>query len=214
MPSTPGKVVYQNDLMQLVQYAPLTQEVYRRPLLILPPWINKFYILDMRENNSFVRWATAQGHTVFIVSWINPDASHAAITFDQYMLHGPLDAIDAIEQATGEREIDAIGFCLGGTLLATTLAYMAATKDNRIKSATFFATMIDFAEPGELEIFVDEKQVASLEKKMKERGFLEGSEMATTFNMLRAKRPHLVVRRQQLSPRQGSIPVRSAVLEL
>ena len=183
---TPGKVVYQNELMQLVQYAPLTEEVYRRPLLILPPWINKFYILDMRENNSFVRWATAQGHTVFIVSWINPDASLAAITFDQYMLHGPLDALAAIEKATGERDIDAIGFCLGGTLLATTLAYMAATKDDRIKSATFFATMIDFAEPGELEIFVDEKQVANLEKKMQERGFLEGSEMATTFNMLRA----------------------------
>ena len=183
---TPGKVVYQNELMQLVQYAPLTEEVYRRPLLILPPWINKFYILDMRENNSFVRWATAQGHTVFIVSWINPDASLADTTFDQYMLHGPLDALDAIEKATGEREIDAIGFCLGGTLLATTLAYMAEAKDDRIKSATFFATMIDFAEPGELEIFVDEKQVASLEKKMKERGFLEGSEMATTFNMLRA----------------------------
>ena len=183
---TPGKVVYQNDLMQLVQYAPLTEEVYKRPLLILPPWINKFYILDMRENNSFVRWATAQGHTVFIVSWINPDASHAAITFDQYMLHGPLDALDAIEQATGEREIDAIGFCLGGTLLATTLAYMAAKKDNRIKSATFFASMIDFAEPGELEIFIDEQQVTNLEKKMLERGYLEGSEMATTFNMLRA----------------------------
>ena len=183
---TPGKVVYQNDLMQLVQYAPLTTEVYKRPLLILPPWINKFYILDMREKNSFVRWATGQGHTVFIVSWINPDASHAEITFDQYLLHGPLDALAAIEKATGEREVDAIGFCLGGTLLATTLAYMAATGDNRIKSATFFATMIDFAEPGELEVFVDEKQVASLEKKMKERGFLEGSEMATTFNMLRA----------------------------
>ena len=183
---TPGKVVYQNDLMQLVQYAPLTEEVYKRPLLILPPWINKFYILDMRENNSFVRWATAQGHTVFIVSWINPDASHAAITYDQYMLHGPLDALDAIEQATGEREIDAIGFCLGGTLLATTLAYMAAKKDNRIKSATFFASMIDFAEPGELEIFIDEQQVTNLEKKMLERGYLEGSEMATTFNMLRA----------------------------
>ena len=183
---TPGKVVYQNDLMQLVQYAPLTKQVYRRPLLILPPWINKFYVLDMREKNSFVRWATEQGHTVFIVSWINPDASHAQITFDQYMLHGPLAALDAIEQATGEREIDAIGFCLGGTLLATTLAYMAARKDNRIKSATFFATMIDFAEPGELEIFVDEQQVTNLEKKMLERGYLEGSEMATTFNMLRA----------------------------
>ena len=183
---TPGKVVFQNDLMQLVQYAPLTNEVYRRPLLILPPWINKFYILDLREKNSFVRWATAQGHTVFIVSWINPDATHAAITFDNYMLHGPLEALDVIEKATGERAVNVIGFCLGGTLLAATLGYMAATRDNRIKSATFFASMIDFAEPGELEVFLDEKQVASLEKKMQERGYLEGHEMATTFNMLRA----------------------------
>jgi polyhydroxyalkanoate synthase len=183
---TPGKVVFQNDLMQLVQYAPLTSEVCKRPLLILPPWINKFYILDLRENNSFVRWATAQGHTVFIVSWINPDATHAAITFDNYMLHGPLEALDVIEKATGERAVNVIGFCLGGTLLAATLGYMAATGDNRIKSATFFASMIDFAEPGELEVFLDEKQVASLEKKMQERGYLEGHEMATTFNMLRA----------------------------
>jgi polyhydroxyalkanoate synthase len=183
---TPGKVVFQNNLMQLVQYAPLTNEVCKRPLLILPPWINKFYILDLRENNSFVRWATAQGHTVFIVSWINPDATHAAITFDNYMLHGPLEALDVIEKATGERAVNVIGFCLGGTLLAATLGYMAATRDNRIKSATFFASMIDFAEPGELEVFLDEKQVASLEKKMQERGYLEGHEMATTFNMLRA----------------------------
>jgi polyhydroxyalkanoate synthase subunit PhaC len=183
---TPGKVVYQNDLIQLIQYTPLTKEVYKRPLLILPPWINKFYILDMREKNSFVHWATAQGHTIFVVSWINPDATHAQKTFDDYLLEGPLAALDAIEKATGEREVNAIGFCLGGTLLAAALAYMAATKDNRIKSATFFASMIDFAEPGELEVFIDEKQVSNLEKKMQERGYLEGSEMASTFNMLRA----------------------------
>ncbi len=183
---TPGKVVFQNDLIQLIQYAPLTKEVYQRPLLILPPWINKFYILDMREKNSFVRWATEQGHTVFVVSWINPDATHAQKTFDDYLLEGPLAAVDAIEKATGEREVNAIGFCLGGTLLASALGYMAATRDKRIKSVTFFATMIDFAEPGELEVFVDEKQVGKLEKKMQERGYLEGHEMATTFNMLRA----------------------------
>ncbi|MDB5812056.1 MAG: class poly(R)-hydroxyalkanoic acid synthase [Betaproteobacteria bacterium] len=184
--ATPGKVVYQNKLMQLVQYAPLTTEVYRRPLLILPPWINKFYILDMREKNSFVRWATEQGHTVFIASWVNPDATYAKKTFDDYMLDGPLAALDAIEKATGEREVDAVGFCLGGTLLASALGYMAAKNVDRIKSATFLASMIDFAEPGELEIFIDDKQVASLEKKMLERGYLEGAEMATTFNMLRA----------------------------
>lgn len=184
--ATPGKVVYQNELMQLIQYSPLTPRVYRRPLLILPPWINKFYILDMREKNSFVRWATEQGHTVFIASWVNPDATYAKKTFDDYLLDGPLAALDAIEKATGEREIDAIGFCLGGTLLASALGYMAAKKDDRIKSATFLASMIDFADPGELEVFIDDKQVTALEKKMRERGYLEGSEMAATFNMLRA----------------------------
>ena len=184
--ATPGKVVYQNDLIQLIQYAPLTKQVYQRPLLILPPWINKFYVLDLREKNSFVRWASAQGHTVFVVSWVNPDATFAHKTFDDYLLEGPLAALDAIEQATGEREVNAIGFCLGGTLLAAALAYLAGKQDERIKSATFFATLIDFAEPGELEVFVDEKQVSNLEKKMQERGYLEGHEMATTFNMLRA----------------------------
>ncbi len=184
--ATPGKVVYQNDLMQLIQYAPLTKHVYKRPLLILPPWINKFYILDLREKNSFVRWANAQGHTVFVVSWVNPDATFAQKTFDDYLLDGPLAALDAIEKATGERDVNVIGFCLGGTLLAAALAYLAARQDERIKSATFFATMIDFAEPGELEVFIDEKQVARLEKKMQERGYLEGDEMAATFNMLRA----------------------------
>ena len=183
---TSGKVVYQNELMQLIQYAPLTNEVYRRPLLILPPWINKYYILDMREKNSLVRWATEQGHTVFIVSWVNPDATYAQKTFDDYLINGPLAALDAIEKATGEREVNAIGFCLGGTLLAAALGYMAAKKDDRITSAMFFASMIDFADPGELEVFIDEQQVANLEKKMLERGYLEGSEMAITFNMLRA----------------------------
>jgi len=133
-----------------------------------------------------VRWATEQGHTVFIASWVNPDATYAMKTFDDYLLDGPLAALDAIEQATGEREINAIGFCLGGTLLASTLGYMAATWDDRIKSATFFASLIDFAEPGELEVFIDDEQVKALEKKMRQRGYLEGSEMATTFNMLRA----------------------------
>ena len=184
--TTPGKVVYQNELMQLIQYAPSTPEVWRRPLLIIPPWINKFYILDMRENNSFVRWAVAQGHTVFMVSWVNPDTEHARCTFDDYMKSGPLAALDAIERATGEKSVNAIGFCLGGTLLASTLGYLAAKKDKRIASATFLATMIDFAEPGELEVFIDEQQVANLEKKMEERGYLEGGEMARTFNMLRA----------------------------
>jgi polyhydroxyalkanoate synthase len=183
---TPGKVVYQNDLLQLIQYAPLTAEVYARPLLIIPPWINKYYILDLRENNSFIRWAVAQGHTVFVISWVNPDKRLAHKSFDDYLEEGALAALDAIEQATGQHEVNVIGYCLGGTLLACTLAYLEAKKDDRIHSATFFVTMIDFDRPGELEVFIDEKQIAALEKKMNERGYLEGSEMAHTFNMLRA----------------------------
>ena len=183
---SPGKVVYQNDLMQLIQYTPTTETVLKRPLLIAPPWINKFYILDLRPRNSFVRWAVAQGHTVFVISWVNPDERLAEKGFDDYMQEGYLAALDAIEQATGEREVNAIGYCLGGTLLASTLAYMAVKKDDRIKSATFFVTMMDFADAGELGVFIDEEQLTSLEDKMNKRGYLEGSEMATTFNMLRA----------------------------
>ena len=183
---SPGKVVYQNDLMQLIQYAPSTETVLKRPLLIGPPWINKFYILDLRPRNSFVRWAVSQGHTVFMISWVNPDEKLAEKGFDDYMKEGYLAALDAIERATGEREVNAIGYCLGGTLLASTLAYMAAKKDDRIKSATFFVTLTDFEDAGELGVFIDEEQLQSLEEKMHKRGYLEGSEMATTFNMLRA----------------------------
>jgi polyhydroxyalkanoate synthase len=183
---SPGKVVFQNDLMQLVQYAPSTEKVLKRPLLVAPPWINKFYILDLRPRNSLVRWAVAQGHTVFVISWVNPDEKLAEKGFEDYMKEGYLAALDAIEQATGEREVNAIGYCLGGTLLASTLAYMATKKDNRIRSATFFVTMMDFAEAGELSVFIDEEQLKALEGKMNKRGYLEGSEMATTFNMLRA----------------------------
>ena len=183
---SPGKVVYQNDLMQLIQYNPTTEKVLKRPLLIVPPWINKFYILDLRPRNSFVRWATAQGHTVFMVSWVNPDEKLAEKGFDDYMKEGVLAALDAIGQATGERAVNAIGYCLGGTLLSSTLAWMAAHGDDRIKAATFFVTLTDFRESGELNVFIDEEQIKMLEEKMNKRGFLEGSEMATTFNMLRA----------------------------
>ncbi len=183
---TPGKIVYQNDLLQLIQYQPTTETVKRRPLMIIPPWINKFYILDLRPDNSFIRWAVGQGHTVFVISWVNPDESLAHKTFEDYMIEGPLAALDAIEQATGEREANVIGYCLGGTLLASALAYMAAKGDDRIKSATYLVTMVDFAEAGELSVFIDEEQLASLEERMKTTGYLEGSDMATTFNMLRA----------------------------
>ena len=183
---SPGKVVFQNDLMQLIQYAPSTDTVLRRPLLIVPPWINKFYILDLRPSNSFVRWAVGQGHTVFMVSWANPDEQMAGKGFEDYMRDGVLAALDAIEQATGEREVNAVGYCLGGTLLATTLAWMAAVGDIRVRSATFFVTMLDFAEAGELGVFIDEEQLRSLEERMAKQGFLEGRDMAATFNMLRA----------------------------
>ncbi len=183
---TPGSVVFQNDLMQLLQYKPTTEEVTKAPLLIVPPWINKFYILDLREKNSFIKWAVAQGHTVFVISWVNPDSELADATFADYMTHGPLAALDAIEAATGEKLVNIIGYCLGGTLTASTLAYMAVKNDKRIASATFFTTMVDFEEAGELSVFIDEEQLAALEEKMHERGYLEGSDMATTFNMLRA----------------------------
>ncbi|MFB9968762.1 PHA/PHB synthase family protein [Pseudoroseomonas cervicalis] len=183
---SPGKVVYQNDLMQLIQYSPATGTVLKRPLLIIPPWINKFYILDLRPKNSFVRWAVAQGHTVFMVSWVNPDETLAQKSFEDYMIEGVYAALDAIQKATGEKAVNAIGYCLGGTLLASTLAHMAVKKDTRIKSATFFTTMVDFAEAGELSVFIDEEQLQSLEERMQKRGYLEGREMATTFNMLRA----------------------------
>ena len=184
--TTPGKVVFQNDLIQLLQFAPATEKVFKRPLLIVPPWINKYYILDLRESNSFIRWATEQGHTVFCVSWVNPDQDLAAKTFEDYMFEGILAALDAIGQATGEEKVNVIGYCLGGTLLACTLAYMAAKNDDRVATATYFVALTDFAEPGELGVFMDEAQLASLEQRMADRGYLEGAEMATTFNMLRA----------------------------
>ncbi len=183
---TPGKVVFENALMQLIQYTPTTETVARRPLLIIPPWINKFYILDMKPANSFVRWAVEQGHTVFMISWVNPDETLAGKTFEDYMVEGPLAALDAIEAATGEREANVIGYCLGGTLLACLLSVMAERGDDRIRSATFLTTLIDFAEPGELGVFIDEEQLASLEARMARKGYLEGAHMATTFNMLRA----------------------------
>ncbi len=180
-----GKVVYRNDLIELLQFDPSTKKVGKRPLLIIPPWINKFYILDLRRENSFIRWAVGQGHTVFTISWVNPDGKLSGKSFEDYMLEGPLAALDAIEAATGEEQVNAIGYCLGGTLLASTLAYMAEKKDTRIQSATFFAAMVDFEDPGELGVFIDEKQIANLETKMNERGYLEGAHMGTTFNMMR-----------------------------
>ncbi|MBG04272.1 MAG: class I poly(R)-hydroxyalkanoic acid synthase [Rhodospirillaceae bacterium] len=184
--TTHGKVVFQNDLIQLLQFSPTTEKVAEVPLLIIPPWINKYYILDLREKNSFIRWAVSKGLTVFCISWVNPDGKLAQKSFEDYMVEGPLAALAAIESATGQKEANAIGYCLGGTLLAATLACMRKNGDDRIKAATFFTSMIDFEEPGELGVFIDDDQLSFINEKMKERGYLDGSEMATTFNMLRA----------------------------
>ncbi len=185
MATTPGKVVFRNDLFELIQYAPTTEMVYKRPLLIVPPWINKFYVLDLNVEKSFVRWAVAQGLTVFIMSWVNPDERQAEKSFEDYMHEGILTAVDAIRRATGEHQVSAMGYCVGGTLLSMTLAWMAAVKDDRIASATLLTTQVDFTDPGDLKHFVDEQRIKSIEEKMDEAGFLEGARMASAFNMLR-----------------------------
>jgi len=183
---TPGKVIYQNELMQLLQYAPATESVLKRPLLIIPPWINKFYILDLNPEKSFIKWCVEQGLTVFVISWVNPDAELAMKSFEDYMREGPLAALDVIKEVTGEQDVNAIGYCVGGTLMAVTLAWMAAKGDKRIASATFFAAQVDFTYAGDLMVFVDEDQLKTLEKNMAERGYLEGKKMANAFNMLRS----------------------------
>jgi polyhydroxyalkanoate synthase len=184
---TRGKVIFQNELMQLIQYAATTVEVLKVPLLIVPPWINKFYILDLTPEKSFIKWCVDNGITVFVISWVNPDASLADKSFEQYMREGILTAIDKIEEATGERQVNTIGYCVGGTLLAVALAYLAAMqKEQRVRSATFFTAQVDFTYAGDLLVFVDEESIRSLEERMKERGYLEGSSMATVFNLLRS----------------------------
>ena len=185
--TSPGKVVFRNDLIELLQFMPTTETVHERPLVIFPPWINKYYILDLKPENSFIRWAVAQGYTVFVVSWVNPDKRLAKKSFEDYMREGIFAALDAIEMATGEKSVNAIGYCIGGTLLSAALAYMAAKGDARINAATFFAAQTDFSEAGDLQIFVDDTQLEALEQQMNAAGgVLEGGKMATTFNMLRA----------------------------
>ena len=183
--ATPGKVVFRNDLLELIQYAPTTPDVVKRPVLFIPPWINKYYILDLNREKSFIGWAVGQGLTVFVVSWVNPDTRHADKTFEDYMREGLFGALDAVKDATGEESVSAVGYCIGGTLLASTLAYMAATGDRRIASATFFAAQADFTEAGDLQVFIDEDQIRAIEEQMAATGYLDGSKMAMAFNMLR-----------------------------
>jgi polyhydroxyalkanoate synthase len=186
MATTPGKVIFQNELMQLIQYQPATENVLRTPLLIVPPWINKFYILDLKPEKSFIKWCVDQGITVFVISWVNPDKQLGAKTFEDYMKEGPLAAMDAIERVTGEMKVHTIGYCVGGTLLASTLAWLAEKRRVRVTSATFLAAQVDFTHAGDLLVFVDEDQISALERDMQAAGVLEGSKMAMAFNMLRS----------------------------
>ena len=211
---TPGKVVFRNDLIELLQYEPTTAEVYKRPLLIVPPWINKFYILDLNAEKSFIRWAVSQGLTVFVISWINPDSRHADKGFEAYMREGVLTALDCIEQATGERKAAAIGYCVGGTLLAATLGYMAAVGDDRIESATFFATQIDFADPGDLKVFVDAEQLKDGRGADGRAGLSGRLGDGQRLQHAPAERPHLVLLRQQLPQGQRADALRPPGLEL
>ena len=183
---TPGKVVFQNDLMQLIQYAPATEAVHRRPMLLIPPWMNKFYIMDLRPGNSMVEWLVARGHTVFIISWVNPDSTFADKGFDDYMLEGPLAALEAIERATGEREVNAVGYCLGGILLSALAAWLQARGETRLASVTCLATMVDFSDVGPVGVFIDEEGLPALESAIRSRGYLSGQQVADTWRAVRA----------------------------
>lgn len=183
---TNGKVVYQNDLIQLIQYNPTTEKTHEIPLLIIPAWINKYYILDLKPENSLVKWILDQGYSLFIISWRNPNEKLADKSFEHYMQEGVLESIDQILKITGAKQISAMGYCLGGTLLACSLAYMAAKGEDKVKNVTFLTTLIDFSDAGDLLVFIDEEQISALEQRMSERGYLDGSQMATTFSMLRS----------------------------
>ena len=185
--TTPGKVVFQNEIFQLIQYSPTTETVAKTPMLIIPPWINKFYILDLQPQNSFIHWLVDQGRTVFVMSWVNPGPELRDKTFEDYIKQGLFEALGAVKQATGEEKADTIGYCIGGTMLSTALALMEKQGDHRVNSATFFTAQADFKESGDLLLFVDDDQLDAIEKQMDAAGgVLEGRAMATTFNMLRS----------------------------
>jgi polyhydroxyalkanoate synthase len=184
---TPGKVIYQNELIQLIQYSPTTPSVYEIPLLIIPAWINKYYIMDLTPPKSLIKWAVDRGFTVFVVSWVNPDEKLGGKTLEDYMREGVFQATDVVLRATGQPQTNTVGYCVGGTLLATSLGYLAAIGDTRIRSATFLTTQVDFTHAGDLLVFIDEQQLGELDQEMNKRGFLDGARMASVFNMLRPK---------------------------
>ncbi|WP_046078957.1 class I poly(R)-hydroxyalkanoic acid synthase [Halomonas sp. HG01] len=183
---TPGSVVYENELIQLIQYAPSTEQVYKTPLLIVPPWINKYYILDLRQDNSLVKWLVDQGHTVFLISWRNPGPEQGDLTWADYMQLGPISAMEAIEQATGEKSVNLLSYCVGGTLAGSTVAYLTSTRRGRkVKSATYMTSLWDFRDPGEIGVFLAEPVLSGIEAKLERDGYLDGRIMAYSFNLLR-----------------------------
>lgn len=183
--ATPGQVIFQNDLIQLIQYSPTTDKVYKKPLLIVPPFINKFYILDLDQKKSLMRWLVQQGYTVFVISWRNADASLADKGFDDYMREGPITALDTIEKVTGESSINVVGYCVGGTLLAATQAHLLAKGDKRINTLTFLTTLLEFSEPGEVGNYLAEEMIPLVEKNADEKGYFDGRIMGLSFSMLR-----------------------------
>lgn len=184
--TTKGSVVFENELLQLIQYEPSTPQVYAVPVLIMPAWINKYYILDLQPDNSMVKWLRDRGFTVFVVSWVNPDASHCDLGFDDYLQRGAYEALKAVQQATGAEQVHVTGYCLGGTLTACLLSWLQSRgESHRVASATYLTTLIDFAEAGDLRVFIDETQISAMESRMASQGYLEGKEMAMTFNLLR-----------------------------
>jgi polyhydroxyalkanoate synthase subunit PhaC len=184
--ATPGQVVFRNDLMELIQYAPASRRVRSVPLLASPPWINKYYVMDLAPGRSFIEWAVAHRRTVFAISYRNPDASMRGVTLDDYLVGGPMTALDVIGDITGSATIDIVGLCLGGALTGMLAAYLAATGDGRLGTLTLLNTLLDYAKPGVLGAFTGERTVARLEKQMAETGFLDGAQMAGTFDVLRA----------------------------
>ncbi len=185
MAVSPGAVVFQNEILQLIQYAPTTEKVHSVPILFLPPWINKYYVLDLNEKKSMVKWLVAQGYTVFMVSWINPTEAQKDETWDSYLTKGALAAIDAAIAETGSKKVHLASYCIGGTLTGTLMAYLGKKKDKRIASTTFFTAQLDFADAGELQVFVDDATIRAVDEEM-EKGYLPAQKMASAFNMLRS----------------------------
>jgi polyhydroxyalkanoate synthase subunit PhaC len=184
--ATPGKVVYRNDLMELIQYEPQTPQVHANPLLCSPPWINKYYVMDLAPGRSFIEWAVQHGRTVFAISYRNPSSEMSGVTLDDYLLHGPQQALDVIEEITGAETIDIVGLCLGGALTVIADAYLSDAGDTRLGTLTLLNTMVDYSEPGPLGMFTDERTVARVEQQMAKQGHLPGKSMASTFDILRA----------------------------